>query len=123
MRIFLAALVAALALTPSAMANIVEAAGSSAGGGYNFSWSASYDTDTNTLLFECDMTDLNTGAPIAPKASTVATVSVIQANGQVRSLDCLPIVNLGLQTYDHTNLKVDTVGRWSGFYIDTVFTP
>jgi hypothetical protein len=112
----------ALALTPTALADLVQSEGASTAGGMRWTWFADYDTDTKDLSFNCVLVNADTGTPVAVTETMIARVNVTLANGQQRLLDCLPIMNLGVQT-DRTNLKVDTVGRWSGFYINTSFRP
>lgn len=124
MRALLLVILAALVLVPTAGAVVVGAEGSSTAGGMRWSWSASYDTQSKDLTFECKLVNADDGVtPVAVTPTTVATVSITQANGQQRSLDCVPLMNLGPQLFANANLKVDTVGRWQGYYITTAFTP
>lgn len=113
----------ALAAFPTAaLADTVSASGASTAGGYRWAFTADYDPATNTLNLDCSLVSSDTGQPVAPSPTIIATVSVTQANNQVRTLDCVPLMNLGLQT-SKVNLKIDTIGRWSGFYIQTSFRP
>lgn len=124
MRFMLAAAVAALAfvVAPSAGAEVLTAEAQSLASGVRFTWVASYDTATNNLNLTCTMVSADTGENVAPSASTVATITVVLANSQERTLDCVPIMNLGTQT-DKVNLKVSSSGRWSGFELHTLFRP
>lgn len=120
--IFLVVVLLAVAAPSVAAADIVNASGASTAGGVKWSFNADYDTATNTLDLTCNLVDSDTGQPVAARAGMEATVAVTQANNQVRTLDCAPLMNLGLQS-SKLNLKVDTIGRWSGFYVSTRFTP
>lgn len=120
--VVLAAL-AALMFVPAGGAVILDSDGSASAGGMHWTWSASYDTALNDLTFDCHLTSLDTGQPVDPTPGMIATVSITQSNGLKRTLDCVPIMNLGPQFDPNVNLKVDTVGRWSGYYITTSFKP
>jgi hypothetical protein len=124
MRKMLVPLVVALALfaAPAAMADTVDAGGFATGGGMAWSWSASYDTVAHTLTFQCDLVNSDTGQPVAPTQTMVATVKLIQSNNQTRTADCVQFMNLGVQTIPVT-LKIANSGRWSGFLVQTNFVP
>lgn len=122
--LILAVIVAAFVLVPTALADTVFASGSSTAQGYKFSWSADYNTATNDLIFDCVQVSADTGQPLAAVAGELGGVTITLANGQQRTFDCFGqgLVNLGPQT-QKVNLKVDTVGRWSGFTLHTWFSP
>lgn len=125
MRALLGSLVVVMALAVPAVAaaDVVSAGGASTAGGMKWSWSADYDTATNTLTFQCDLVNADDGVtPVSPTATMVAEVDVTLANGQVRVLDCVPLMNLGPQV-SKVNLKVANAGRWSGFFVHTSFVP
>lgn len=123
MRLLIAGLLAALIFVPAASAEIMEAEGFASGGGMQWTWTASYDTQLNDLTFQCDLVSADTGQPVDPTPTMIATVTVIQANNQERSLDCRPIMNQGPQFDGNVNLKIASVGRWSGFFIRSSFRP